>query len=76
MNIHSSPVIVCGTAPPPANVRNERVTDNCGGSKSLVDGSTAGPTDRQASRAWRRLGDGHFLAGFIAAAPQVVCCML
>jgi len=54
MNIHSSPVIVSGVRrraskrakrPP-----DERLMDECGG-KTRMDGSTAGSTDRHASRA-------------------------
>jgi len=50
MNIHSSPVI-SGTAPPPANERNDRLTNALriiagAMGKTRVDGSTAGQTDR------------------------------
>jgi len=48
-----------------------------------VDGSTAGPTDRQASRAWPRvvplMGVAYLLAAFIVATRkllQLACCKL
>jgi len=46
MNIHSSPVIVSGTALPPAKQSpDERLTDDCGG-KTRVDGRFERWTDR------------------------------
>ena len=51
MNIHSSPVIVSGTAPTPANERNDRLANawwTIAGKDPRGGGdSTAGPTDRQ-----------------------------
>jgi len=67
---HSSPLIAaCERAERPPE---ERLTDDC---KTWVDSLNAGPTDRQASMAWRRLGSAHFRASFIAAAIHVYCCL-
>jgi len=76
-NIHGSPVIVSGTALPPANERSDRLTNACWTVAGARQGSTVRPLDRSTDRHQGR-GAVHFLASFIAAARKllVACCDL